>query len=155
MLRRIAFAFTALLLLASVASADVILFKDGKKKTVRIYKTSKNYVSYLFAGRIEIVPRDTIKENGIQITGKPLTPKELAAALEAARKEMKQRVREEAKKNGVKPSRRPVKVVTDKSNGDAKGVKVVTKGASKTQATELIVDPFPDHPTEKETRRKK
>jgi hypothetical protein len=148
---RTVLAATLVLAPAITASGDTILFKDGTKKTVRVYKTTKAYVSFLCEGRIEVVARDKIKDGGIQVTGKPLTTKELAAALAKTREALRQRVRADAKKHGIKPVKRPVKVVTKDSNGAARGVKVVKKDASKTKATELIIDPFPDHPTEKET----
>jgi hypothetical protein len=131
---------------AITGRADTITFKDGTTQTVRIYKTAAEYVSYLYKGKIEVVRRDKIKS--IQIQGKPLTDKDLAAAIKKAREEAKTKLREEEKKLGVKPlAKAEVKDLTGGQAAD-KGVKVIGKGRSKTHATELMIDPFPDHPTE-------
>ena len=130
--------------LASVTClADTVFFKDGTQKKVRIYKSAEAYVSYLCDGKIEVVPRDKIKE--IKVEGEPLTEKELAEALEKFRDELKKRVKADEQKSGVKPVKdADVKIIDAKDPG--KGVKIIDKDKSKTQATELMVDPFPDQP---------
>ena len=128
--------------------ADTIVFKDGSTKTVRIYKTASGYLSYLYQGKIEVVSRAKVKS--IKVEGKPLTEKELAAALKKSREAMKRQLKEEEAKNGVKVIATPkVKSVTD-GKTPIKGVQVIDKAKSKTKATELKIDPFPDHPTKKD-----
>ena len=140
--------------LAATAFADKILFKDGSVKTVRIYKTAKDYVSYLFKGKIEVAPRSKIKPDGIKIEGKPLTDKELAEAVKAFRKELKKKLKEEETKNGVKNGAKTGVQTVGNDKTPTKGVKVIDKGKSKTKATELKIDPFPDHPTQPKTSTK-
>jgi hypothetical protein len=138
------------LALASGALADIITLKDGKSKTVRIYKVAKEYLSYLADGQIHVISRDKLK--GYKITEKkPIGAKELAAAIKKTRVELKKKVREEAKKNGGKTT--PDSVV--KGVDGAKGVKVIDKSKSKTKATELKIDPFPDIPVKGEKPKPK
>jgi hypothetical protein len=135
--------------------ADIIVFKDGKKKTVRIYKLTREYVSYLEKDKIIVVARSTIKEKGITFNSKPLTEKELAEVLKKSREQLKKKLQEEEKKGGVKPGKSGVvrSVTADKK--PAKGVKVIPKKDSKTKEIELRIDPFPDHPvTDKKPRKK-
>lgn len=144
MVLRALVAFGALLGFSAAGVADTITFKDGTEKTVRIYKMTKDYVSYLSEGKIEIVSRDKVKATKVE--GEPISDKELAEAIERSRAEMKSKLKDEEAKAGLKPAASPdVKTVTE--TGDpAKGVKVIDKDKSKTKTTELMIDPFPDHP---------
>ncbi len=141
--------------LVSPCLADKIAFKDGTVKTVRVYKMSKEYVSFLYKGKIEVVPLSKIKDlpkgkKAIKFSNTPLTDKEkkeLAAALKARREELKEKLKEEEKKNGVKSTdTTQVTSVTKDPKNPGKGVKIISEGKSKTKATELMIDPFPDFP---------
>ena len=141
--------------LVSPCLADKIAFKDGTVKTVRIYKKSKEYVSYLYKGKIEVVPLSKIKDlpkgkKAIKYSNTPMTDKEkkeLAAALKARREELKKKLKEEEKNNGVESTKTTqVTSLTKDPKNPGKGVKIISKGKSKTKATELMIDPFPDHP---------
>jgi len=136
-------------------SADTIIFKNGTKKKVRIYKTTREYVSFLYKGKIYVVARSKIKKKGMTFDSKPLTEKELAAALKKSRDELKKKLQAEEKKGGVKPGKGgEVKSVTD-GKKPKKGVKVIAKDKSKTKEVELKIDPFPDHPvTDKKPKKK-
>lgn len=136
-------------------SADTIIFKDGTKKTVRIYKTTREYVSFLYEGKIYVVARSKIKKKGMTFDSKPLTENELAAALKKSRDELKKKLQAEEKKGGVKPGKGgEVTTVTD-GKKPKKGVKVIAKDKSETKEVELKIDPFPDHPvTDKKPKKK-
>ena len=120
----------------------------------RIYKTAKDYVSYLCKGKIEVAPRSKIKPDGIKIEGKPLTDKDLAEAIKTFREELKKKLKEEETKNGVKNGAKTGVETVGDGKTPTKGVKVIDKGKSKTKATELKIDPFPDHPTQPKTSSK-
>ena len=125
--------------LCSSALGDKLNFKDGTTKSVRLIEVKKDVVSYVCDGKIEVVPRDKIKDDGVIREGEPLTEKELAELL-------KKKVKEEEAKNGVKPTKEgEVKNLID-AKDPGKGVKIIDKDKSKTGATELIIDPFPDTP---------
>ncbi|MFH1732957.1 MAG: hypothetical protein ABIF82_15075 [Planctomycetota bacterium] len=136
-------------------SADTIVFQDGTKKTVRIYKTTREYVSFLHEGKIYVVPRSKIKKKGMTFDSKPLTENELAEALKKSRDELKKKLHEEEKTGGVKPGKDgEVKSVTG-DNKPKKGVKIIAKEESETKEVELKIDPFPDHPVTDEEPKKK
>ena len=140
--------------------ADTIVFKDGTKKSVRIYKMTREYVSFLYKGKIYVVSRDKIKpdtrkQKGIVCNSKVLTEKELVAALKKSRDELKKKLVQEEKKGGVKPGKdSKITTVTD-GKKPKKGVKIIAKEKSKTKEVELKIDPFPDHPvTDKKPKKK-
>jgi len=137
------------------SAADTIVFKDGTKKKVRIYKTTREYVSFLYKGKIYVVARTKIKKKGMTFDSKPLTEKELAAALKKSRDELKKKLVQEEKKGGVKPGKDgKITTVTD-GKKPKKGVKIIAKQKSKTKEIELKIDPFPDHPvTDKKPKKK-
>jgi hypothetical protein len=138
-----------ILSLALSASADTLTLKDGTKKTVRIYKVAKEYVSYLADGQIHVVSRDALKDYQITET-KPISPEELAAAVKKTREALRRKVREQAGEAGKKPEA-PGELKTIEGG---KGVEVIEKGQSKTRATELKIDPFPEIPVKGEAPRK-
>lgn len=141
------FACSLFFALAAVCSADTLTFKDGTVKKVRIYKMTKEYVSYLFEGKLEVVARDKLKDDtGIKIDGPPATEKDIVEAMKLYREEMKKKVLEEEKKCGIKTTpTTEVKSITE-STTPIKGVTVIDKTKSDTKATEIRIDPFPDYP---------
>ena len=138
--------------LVSACLADTLVFKDGTKETVRIYKMTREYISYLADGRLHVIPREKIKD--IDITDEPLTPEELAEALEQAREAAKEKLREEERRSKIKPAEGGVQSVTGDTK-PKKGVKVISKEDSETGEVELQIDPFPDHPVEDKTPKRK
>jgi len=145
-----------LLCFVSTSLGDILIFKDGTRKHVRIYKMTKEYISYLSEGKIQVISRGKLKAGkaGYKITGKALTDRDLAEAIKKSRAEMKKKLQEAEKKNGIAPTAVPVvKSVMDPTQG-GKGVKVISKDKSKTHATELMIDPFPDHPVKGEGPKK-
>lgn len=141
---RTMFGLVILICIPPVCLADTIILKDGTKKEVRIYKTAPAYLSYLYKGRIEVIRRDKVKK--LLVTGKALTDKDLAGAIKKWREDARKKIREEEKKNGIAPGKAPaVKSLMDPKKA-GKGVRIIMKGRSKTKATELMIDPFPDHP---------
>lgn len=133
--------------LAAACSADTLTFKDGTIKKVRIYKMTKEYVSYLFEGAIEVVSRDKLKDDtGIKIDGPPLTEKDIVEAMKLYREEMKKKVLEEEKKSGIKATpNTEVRSITECTT-PVKGLTIIDKTKSDTKATEIRIDPFPDYP---------
>jgi hypothetical protein len=134
------------------ASGGVIILKDGTKKEVRIYKKTERYVSYLEDGTIKVLPLEKVKE--LKLGDKPLTKEELAKAIKAHREKLKKTVEAKKKKEGDKKPAPEVKDLTaDKDPG--KGVKIIKKNRSKTKATELMIDPFPDEPVKDRKNKKR
>lgn len=124
-------------------AADTIVFKDGTTKKVRVYRSLPDYVLYIADGRIEVSAREKIKE--LKIEGELVSEAELAEVFKKLREELRGKVREEEVKSGIQPGKEgEVKVIDSKDPG--KGVKVIEKDKSKTNATELRIDPFPEHP---------
>ena len=141
--------------LLPLCSADTITFKNGKTKTVRVYKLTREYVSYLEKGKILVVSRSRIKEKGITFDSKPLTEKELAEALKKSREQLKKKLHQEEKRGGVKTPKTSALRSVIRSSETAKGVKVIPKEKSTTKEVELKIDPFPDHPvTDKKADKK-
>lgn len=139
-------------------SADTITFKSGKKRTVRVYKLTREYVSYLYKGKILVASRRKVAKGGITFESKPLTEKELARALKRSREKLLEKLHREEKKSGIKTAKtvktpKP-RFVTARTKA-AKGVKVIPKDESETKEVELRIDPFPDHPVAGEKSDKK
>ncbi len=155
MIIRVLVVFLVVGCLLSPCLADTILFKNGKKKTVRIYKVTREYVSYLEKDKIRVVARDKIKDKGITFDSKPLTEKELAEALKRAREALKKDLKREEKKNKIKPTKSGGAGSATGDKKPRKGVKVIAKEKSDTNEIELKIDPFPDHPvTDKKPKKK-
>ena len=155
MVLRILAVFGLLACLLPPCSADTIIFKNGKKRTVRVYKLTREYVSFLYKGKIYVVRRSGIKKGGIRFDSKPLTEKELAEALKKSREQLKKKLHEEEKKGGVKTVKTAKPRSVTGGGKPAKGVKVIPKEKSNTKEVELRIDPFPDHPvTDKKPKKK-
>ena len=127
--------------------ADKLILKDGTTREVRLYKVSEDYVSFVADGRLAILPRDKIKD--IVIEGEPLSEEELTDVIKKTHEEQQKKVRQEEKKAGIKSGPAKAARTTEKDASDKKGVSVIKKEKSDTEATELRIDPFPEHPTEK------
>ncbi len=157
MLMRIMAVWALVAWLTPLCLADTVVLKDGTKKEVQIYKLTKDYVSYIHKGHMDVVRRDELKagREGIEISGDLPTDEELAEAIKRARCELKKKVRKEERETGIRPAKKRLLRFVTAPKKRAKGVEVIKKEESKTAATELKIDPFPDYPVKKNNAAEK